>query len=215
MDNHSAGPKKGSGNTLLIACGALAHEIIALNKANQWDCFTVECVPAKIHWSPQKIPGAIKKKIRDSRDRFDKIYVLFGDCGTAGDLDKILEEENVERIGGPHCFSFLAGNDYFAELGEADGISAFFLTDFMVKHFDKFFWESLWLDKHPELLSMYFGNYTKVIYTAQIKDEQFEQEAKAIAGRLGLEYEYRYTGYGDLQTYMHKTAKTVIPIRSN
>ena len=214
MREKSPAPKKGSGDTLLIACGALAHEIIALNNANNWDCFTVECIPAKIHWAPKKIPGAVRQKIRDSRERFKNIYVLFGDCGTAGELDDMLESEGVERIGGPHCFSFLAGNDYFESLAEGEGVSAFYLTDFMVKHFDKFFWEGLWLDKHPELLPMYFGNYTKVIYTAQVKDPKLEYEARAIADRLGLEYEYCFSGYGDLQTYMHDTAKTVIPLKS-
>ena len=213
MKSKSSAPKKGSGNTLLIACGALAHEIIALNKANQWDCFTVECIPAKIHWSPQKIPAAVQQKITESRARFDNIYVLFGDCGTAGDLDKVLEKEGVERIDGPHCFSFLAGNDYFEKRSEGDGVSAFYLTDFMVKHFDKFFWENLWLDKHPELLSMYFGNYTKAIYTAQVKDPKLESDAQKIAEKLGLAYEYRYTGYGDLQNYMYDTAKTVVPVK--
>ena len=212
MADQSRMPKKGNGDTLLIACGALAHEIIALNRANQWDCFTVECIPAKIHWSPKKIPAAIQEKIHTSRGKFKHIYVLFGDCGTAGELDTMLEKEGIERIGGPHCFSFLAGNDHFEEMADGEGISAFYLTDFMVKHFDKFFWEGLWLDKHPELLPMYFGNYTKVIYTAQIEDQKMQQAALAIANRLGLEYEYRYTGYGDLQTYMRDTANTVIPI---
>ncbi len=202
MSTKPTTPKKGNGNTLLIACGALAHEIIALNRINQWECFTVECIPAKIHWTPEKIPNAIRAKIRASRARFEKIYVVFGDCGTAGALDSVLEEEKVERIAGPHCFSFMAGNEHFAALAEGDGVSAFYLTDFMVKHFDKFFWEGLWLDRHPELLPMYFGNYKKVIYTAQVKDALLEDEARVIAQRLHLDYEYRFTGYGDLQHFM-------------
>jgi hypothetical protein len=213
MGTTTATPKKGTGSTLLLACGALAHEILALNKANRWDCFTVECIPATIHWTPEKIPDAVRNKIRAARSRFEKIYVLFGDCGTAGELDKVLAEENVERIAGPHCFSFLAGNDHFKELAEGDGVSAFYLTDFIVKHFDKFVWQGLWLDKHPELLSMYFCNYTKVIYTAQVKDSELEKDAQSIAKRLGLEYEYRYTGYGDLQHFIRAGAKS-IPIRT-
>ncbi|MEM7206399.1 MAG: DUF1638 domain-containing protein [Pseudomonadota bacterium] len=203
MASELRSPKKGSGSTLLLACGALAHELIALNRANQWECFTVECIPATIHWSPEKIPDAVRNKIHSARERFEKIYVLFGDCGTAGELDKVLEEENVERIPGPHCFSFLAGNDHFESMSEGDGLSAFYFTDFVVKHFDKFIWEGLWLDRHPELLEMYFGNYTKAIYTAQVKDEKLEEKARRCAQKMGLEYEYRFTGYGDLAIHLH------------
>jgi len=212
MGTTASTPKKGTGSTLLLACGALAHEIISLNKINRWDCFTVECIPASIHWTPEKIPDAIRSKIHASRSRFEKIYVLFGDCGTAGEIDSMLAEENVERIAGPHCFSFLAGNDHFKELSEGDGVSAFYLTDFMVKHFEKFVWEGLWLDRHPELLSVYFCNYTKVIYTAQVEDPALQNDARTIAKRLGLDYEYRFTGYGDLQPFIQAGTKSIIPI---
>ncbi|MEM7294866.1 MAG: DUF1638 domain-containing protein [Pseudomonadota bacterium] len=208
MPDENSPPKKGIGDTLLLACGALAHDIIALNKANGWDCFTVDCIPASVHFTPEKIPGAVREKIQRARGQFREIYVLFGDCGTAGDLDVVLEEEGVERIAGPHCFSFLAGNDDFDVMANGDGVSAFYLSDFMVKHFDAFLWKGLWLDKHPELIEMYFANYTKVIHTAQVKDEALQARARECAEKLGLDYEYRFTGYGDLSGFM----RNAVPI---
>ena len=206
-------PKKGSGDILIIACGALSHEIIALNQLNQWDCFTVECIPARIHWAPKKIPATVREKIHACRDRFEKIYVAFGDCGTGGELDKVLAEENIERIDGPHCFSFMAGNDFFNNDHEkGKGATTLYLTDFFLKHYEKFFVPNLGYDKYPELQEMYFSNYTTLMYTAQVKNEKLEEKAQAIARQLNLDYQYHFSGYGDLATFMNNNAHPVIPI---
>ena len=194
--------KKGRGDVLLIACGALAREIVDLIEANDWRHFDVTCLPAKWHNTPDKIPDGVRDKIREAKGRYDKIFVLYGDCGTGGHLDKVLEEEGVERIGGPHCYSFFTGNDLFAERHD-DDMTAFFLTDYLVRQFDKLIWEGLGMDRHPELRDMYFGNYTKVIYLAQIEDKGLEEKARAAADRLGLAYEYRLTRFGDLERFMH------------
>ena len=193
--------KKGRGDVLLIACGALAREIVDLIELNDWRHFDVTCLPAKWHNTPDKIPDGVRDKIREGKGRYGKIFVLYGDCGTGGLLDKVLEEEGVERIGGPHCYSFFTGNELFAERHDAD-MTAFFLTDYMVRQFDKLIWEGLGLDRHPELRDMYFGNYTKVIYLAQIEDDALEEKARAAAERLGLAYEHRLTRFGDLGRFM-------------
>src|SRR5262249_14429828 len=120
---------KGEGRTLLLACGALAREVLALKQPNRWECFTVDCLPADLHFRPDLIPSAVQAKIRKARAHFDRIFVLYADCGTGGELDRVLAEEGVERIAGPHCYSFFEGNDAFAQLHE-ENIATFYLTDF-------------------------------------------------------------------------------------
>lgn len=186
---------------LLIACGALAREIVDLIERNRWAAFDVACLPAKWHNTPDKIPEAVRAKIREAKPNYRSIFVLYGDCGTGGLLDKVLAEEGVERIEGPHCYAFFSGNDAFAAKAD-DEFMAFYLTDYLARHFDRLIWKGLGLDRHPELLPDYFGNYEKVIYLAQTRDEDLAKKAMAAAKRLGLAYEYRYVGYGELATAM-------------
>ena len=186
---------------LLIACGALAREIVDLIERNRWAAFDVACLPAKWHNTPEKIPEAVRAKIREAKPNYRSIFVLYGDCGTGGVLDRVLAEEGVERIEGPHCYAFFSGNEAFA--AKADGeFTAFYLTDYLARHFDRLIWKGLGLDRHPELLPDYFGNYEKVIYLAQTRDEDLAKKAMAAAKRLGLAYEYRYVGYGELASAM-------------
>jgi hypothetical protein len=198
--------KRGQGSVLLIACGALAREIVHLIELNRWRHLDVACLPAKLHHSPKLIPEAVRDKIRTAREgsgkRYDKIYVLYGDCGTGGLLDRVLEEEGgVERIEGPHCFSFFAGNDAFAAKAD-DDLTTFFLTDYFCRHFDSFVWKSLGLDRRADMAAFVFANYRKIVYLAQTRDPALEAQAREIADRLGLAYEYRFCGYGDLQPFM-------------
>lgn len=198
--------KRGQGEILLIACGALAREIVALVEANDWRHFDIACLPAKLHNFPDRIPQAVREKIRAARGRYRKVFVLYGDCGTGGLLDKVIAEEGVERIDGPHCYSFFSGNEAFAARGEED-MTSFFLTDYLARHFDTLIWEGLGLDRHPELLPLYFGNYEKVVYLAQIRAPELEEKARRAAEKLGLAYEYRLTGYGDLATAMRHAGR--------
>ncbi len=194
--------------TLLIACGALAREIVWLTKANGWRHLTVACLPAHLHNSPKLIPGAVRRKIRGGRGRFERILVLYGDCGTGGELDKVLEEEEVERIAGPHCYAFFAGLPEFDALHEQEP-GTFYLTDYLTRHFDRLIVQGLGIDKHPELLKDYFGNYARLVYLAQTEDSALTRKAKAAAQRLGLAFERRFTGYGDLAAFIGaRTAAT-------
>ena len=195
----------GRARVLLLACGALGREIVDLVEANNWQAFDIQCLPAKWHNTPELIVPALREKIRANRAQYEQLYVLYGDCGTGGLLDAMLAEENVERIGGPHCYAFFSGNDRFAQTAD-DDISAFFLTDYLARHFEKLVWQGLGMDRHPDLLPLYFGNYTKIVYLAQTKDTALEEKAKAAAARLGLGYEYRFTGYGELESEMSKRA---------
>jgi Protein of unknown function (DUF1638) len=184
---------------LLIACGALAHEVMAVLRLNQLQGVEVQCLPAKLHNTPSLIPEAVRGKIRDGRARFERIFVLFGDCGTGGLLDAMLEEEGVERIAGAHCYEFFAGATAFAEMAEAEA-ATFYLTDFLARHFERLVIKGLGIDRHPELLPLYFGNYKRLVYLAQTHSPARLAQARAAAGRLGLDFEHRFTGYGALET---------------
>ena len=192
---HDGLAPEGTGRVLLIACGALAREIIALQRGHGWDHLDLQCLPAIYHSRPEKIEPAVRKAVAEHRDQYDRIFVVYADCGTGGQLQKACDELGVKMIAGPHCYSFYEGNDRFAELGE---VTSFFLTDFLVRQFDAFVWEPLGLAKHPQLRDMYFGNYEKLVYQAQIKDPKLIEKAQECADRLGLGFEYRFTGYGDL-----------------
>ena len=194
--------KPGQGKVLLLACGALGREIVDLIERNRWTAFDLQCLPAKWHNTPDKIVPALRNKIRDAKGRYQSIFVLYGDCGTGGDLDKLLAEEAIERLEGPHCYAFFSGNEDFAKHAEED-VTSFFLTDYLARHFDKLIWEGLGMDRHPELLPLYFGNYKKIVFLAQTRNEDLAKKAMEAARRLGLAYEYRYTGYGELERDMN------------
>ena len=187
--------------TLLIACGALARETLAAIEANGLRHVEVTCLSALLHNRPERIPAAVREKIREHRAEFDRILVLYADCGTGGALDAVLAEEGVERIGGPHCYAFYAGQDAFAALADAEP-GTFYLTDFLTRQFDTLVIEGLGLDRHPELLDMYFGNYRRLVYLAQTEDAELQAQARAAADRLGLTYEYRFTGLGELARFV-------------
>ena len=186
---------------LIIACGALAHEITALRRANGWDRLDVRCLPAALHNRPERIPAAVRFLIQSSRERYRSIFVAYGDCGTGGLLDDVLREEGVERIPGAHCYEFFATALKFAALAEAEP-GTFYLTDFLLRHFERLVIRGLGLDRHPELFPAYFGNYRKLVYLAQSPLPEAEGLARAIAVRMGLAFEYRATGYGSLETSM-------------
>ena len=195
----------GAGRILLIACGALAREILALIRANGWEHMDLQCLPAKLHLYPEKITEAVASAVNEHRASYDRIFVVYADCGTGGLLQRKCGELGVEMLEGPHCYSFFEGNDTFAT-HEEDDLGTFYLTDFLVKQFDAFVWKPMGLDRHPELRDMIFGNYTKLIYQAQTYDPALRIKAQECAARLGLEYEYRYTGYGDLAKALAKQA---------
>jgi hypothetical protein len=187
----------GGTRTLAIACGALAREIVALKRLNGWDALDVECLPPELHNRPERIPAAVKAAIDGARARYQRIFVAYADCGTGGQLDTVLAAEGVERLPGAHCYEFYATASAFAALHEAE-IGTFYLTDFLVRHFERLVIEGLGIDRHPELAPEYFRNYTRLVYLAQLDDAALSAAAEAAAARLGLRYERRLTGYGDL-----------------
>ena len=184
--------------SLVIACGALAREIVALIRANGWNAIEVQCLPAGWHNRPERIPEGVRERIRAARGEFRHIFVAYGDCGTGGLLDAVLEEEGVERIEGAHCYQFYAGGQAFLDLHDAEP-GTFYLTDYLARHFDTLIVKGLGLDRRPELEPLYFANYTRLVYLAQTDDDALDAMARAAAERLGLRYERRFTGYGGLE----------------
>ncbi|APG46755.1 DUF1638 domain-containing protein [Phaeobacter porticola] len=195
-----AAPQRKTGRILLIACGALAREILDIKEANGMGHIDLTCLPAKLHLYPDQIVDAVGGAVAKHKAVYDKIYIVYADCGTGGALERKCADLGVEMIAGPHCYSFFEGNDRFAAQSEAGEITAFYLTDFLVKQFDAFVWRPMGLDKHPELRDMVFGNYTKLIYQSQISDPELVKKARNCADRMGLAFEHRHTGYGELQT---------------
>lgn len=194
-----------AGRLLLIACGALAREILDLKRRNGWNHIDLTCLPAILHNHPERITEAVEAAIDKHKSAYGSIKVVYADCGTGGALERACRARGIEMIQGPHCYSFFEGNAAFAT--HADEITAFYLTDFLARQFDAFVWKPLGLDRHPDLLEMYFGHYTKLVYQAQTENPNLIATAQEIAARLGLDFEYRFTGYGDLATSLDAWAK--------
>jgi len=184
---------------LIIACGALAREVAALRRVNGWSDLDVQCLPAELHNRPERIPAAVRALILASRERYRSIFVAYGDCGTGGELDRVLAQEGVERIPGAHCYEFFATTAVFERLADAE-IGTFYLTDFLLRHFERLVIRGLGLDRNPELFPSYFGNYRKLVYLSQSESADACQQARAIAQRMGLQFEHCRTGMGTLGT---------------
>lgn len=188
---------EGAGRILVLACGALAREILDLKTANRLDHLELACLPAILHNTPERIPDAVRSAVEKHRQDYETIFVAYGDCGTGGQLQAMCKHLGVDMMDGPHCYSFFEGNQIFADRSH-DEFTSFYLTDFLVRQFDAFVTKPLGLDRHPELRDTYFGNYEKLVYQAQTDDADLTEKAKACAHQLGLRFERRFTGYGDL-----------------
>ncbi len=193
--------------SLLLACGALGREVIAVLEAGGVGGLEVTCLPANLHNKPQLIAEAVRDKVRKHRDEYDNIFVLYADCGTGGDLDKVCDEEGVVRIPGAHCYEFYAGASAFEQMADAEP-ATFYLTDYLTRHFETLIMVGLGLDRFPELLPDYFGNYSRVVYLAQTDDPELDEQARKAAEKLGLAYERRFTGYGELADFIIQAAQT-------
>ncbi len=189
---------------VIIACGALARECLAIIEQSGLTHIDLQCLPAQLHNRPEKIPGAVRTAIRAAKDSYGKVLVGYGDCGTGGLLDQVIEAEGVERIEGAHCYAFFTGLGEFAAEEERE-LGTFYLTDFLARHFETLVYTPLGLASHPELRDLYFGNYTRLLYLAQTDDPALEAKAVAAANRLGLRFEKRHTGYGALMEFLNRS----------
>jgi hypothetical protein len=181
----------------VVGCGALARELLAVVHANGLDAVEVRCLPASLHNRPDRIAGAVDAAIRADAGRHDRVFVAYGDCGTGGALDRVLAAHGVERLPGAHCYQFYAGATAFDALA-AEEPGTFYLTDFLARSFETLVIRGLGLDRHPELLPVYFAGYRRLVLLSQRDDPAVGALARAAADRLGLAFEHRRTGYGEL-----------------
>jgi hypothetical protein len=188
-------------STLIICCGAIAREMVALVRENGWDHVRISCLPASFHNTPRDLSEGVRAKIRANRPRFANILVLYSDCGSGGRIQAMLDEEGVEGIGGAHCYEVFAGTETFRRM-MAEEPGSFFLTDFLARHFDKLVFRGLGLDRFPKLRDAYFGKYKKIVYLAQTEDAELKRRAEAAAASIGLAIETRFTGYGGFERFL-------------
>jgi hypothetical protein len=183
---------------LVIGCGALGRELVELTRRAGLPAVDLACLPASLHNRPERIPGAVAARIRRARaDGYERIFVAYADCGTGGRLDRVLEAVDVDRLAGAHCYEVYAGRAAFRTLADEEP-GTFYLTDFLARSFEALVIRGLGLDRHPQLLPVYFGNYCRLVYLAQTDDAELTAAAEAAAQRLGLTFERRFTGLGDL-----------------
>ncbi len=206
MANDAKSGEIATGNeTRVIACGMIAREILDICTLNNLQHISLTCLPAEYHFHPEKIAPEMDKAITKAKaDGYSNIFVGYADCGTVGKLDEVCEKHGVDRIAGPHCFSFYLGNEAFKNNND-DYVTTFFITDFLARHYENFLLKPLKLHKHPELRDLYFGNYERALYLAQVDDPELDELAKQIAAILKLDYERVFTGYGDLVPALKNT----------
>ena len=193
---------------LVIACGALAREILDVVRLNSLDWVDVECLPATLHNTPDLIPAAVEERLDAAEGRYRSVFVGYADCGTGGLLDRVLESRGIDRLPGAHCYEFYATGPGFAALHNREP-GTFYLTDFLTRHFDRLVWAGLGLDRWPELRDTYFGNYRRLVYLSQVPTSDLVEKARAAARRLGLSFEQRHSGYGDLASKLVEIARRV------
>ena len=187
------------GRLLVIACGALAREIVWLQKLNGWEHMDLQCLDAELHNRPKLIADKLAAKIEQNRQHYKNIFVAYADCGSGGAIDTLLAKEGIERLPGAHCYSFFACEERFTQMAAAE-LGSFYLTDFLVEHFDRLVIRGLKLDRHPELRDQYFAHYTSLVYLSQRQDAELVEQARAAAEFLDLNFRHEHSGYGDLET---------------
>ena len=188
---------------LIIGCGALAHEINEIIKLNDWNNVTLQCLNADLHNRPEKLPAKIKETIESNLNGYSKIFLAYADCGTGGLIDSMLANYDIQRLEGAHCYEFYSGSKIFKELRDTE-IGTFYLTDFLVKNFERLIIDGLGISKNPSLKELYFKNYKNVVYLAQKPDNDLQLKARECADSLGLEFSIHYTGLDNFEKQLNK-----------
>ena len=186
---------------LVLGCGALVYDLLSLIKQNPplSDKVNLQCLPASWHNTPQLIAPGIEEYLSENAHLYEDVYIAYADCGTGGSLDRVIEKYGAKRIEGAHCYEFFAGKDVFEKLSEEE-LGTFYLTDYLVKNFNRIMIKGLGLDKNPELFEVYFEHYKKLVYLAQTENEKWQKDAQKYAKDFGFDYEYRFVGTGNLDS---------------
>ena len=195
--------------TALVICGALAREVKDIVDRRGWNV-DIYGVSALLHLYPSRIVDELRVKLHDLRPRYEKLVVVYGDCGMTGKLEPLLEEVGASRLRGPHCYEMFAGEERFAETMEARP-GTFFLTDWLVRNFDCAVVRGLGLDRHPDIKSILFGNYEAIVYLRQVPNPRLAAKATDIAKYLGLPLEIEDVGLGELEERLAALVETDSP----
>ena len=198
----------------LVACGALARELLSITSQFPEGAVEITCLPAAWHNHPERIVPGLRRKVASLRRKGRRVAVVYGDCGTGGEIDAFLEAEKLDRIPGPHCYEMFLGAAAFDAEMERE-LGTFFLTDYMVRHFERIVMQGMGLRKHPQLREMYFGNYRRALYIAQTEDAALQAKARDAAAELGLAYEYRFTGFGGLPAWLAESVAAGVPAKGD
>lgn len=182
-----------------IICGALAREVRAIIARHGWDVDLVG-VPAVDHVHPHRIAPHVEQRLQELGAQYDRVVVVYGDCGSMGALDAVLEKYGIARLDGPHCYDWYGGEKFQALMDEEPG--TYFLTDFMIRTFDGLIKKSMGLDRFPQLKEDYFRHYQRIVYLAQTEDDALVQKAHEIARYLELPLEIHVTGYNRLESQL-------------
>jgi hypothetical protein len=183
--------------TALVICGALGREVMEIVERRGWEV-DVFGIPALLHLYPARIVEELREKLHTLRPHYEKLVVVYGDCGTTGRLEPLLEEVGAVRLRGPHCYEMYAGEERFRELSE-NRPGTFFLTDWLVRNFDRAVIRGLGLDREPDLKSMLFKNYEVVIHLRQAPNPRLAEKARWIAQYFELPLETIDVGLGELE----------------
>ncbi|MDQ6876785.1 MAG: DUF1638 domain-containing protein [Candidatus Dormibacteraeota bacterium] len=184
-------------STAFVICGALGAEVKDIVERRRWDV-DIFGLSAMLHLYPTRIVEELGKKLRALRPRYERLIVVYGDCGTSGRLEPLLAEVGASQVRGPHCYEMLAGADLFHQVSD-EKPGTFFLTDWLVRNFDRAVVRGLGLDRDPELKPMLFGNYEAVLYVRQVPSPRLAAKAGDIANYLGLPLEIVDVGLGELE----------------
>lgn len=183
--------------TALVICGALGREVKEIVDRRGWDV-DIYGVSALLHLYPSRIVDELRERLHELRPRYEKLVVVYGDCGTTGKLEPLLDEVGAARLRGPHCYEMFAGAERFENVVDQRP-GTFFLTDWLVRNFDRAVVRGLGLDREPELRTMLFGNYEAVLYLRQVPNPRLAEKAAEIARYLELPLEIEDVGLGELE----------------
>ena len=189
--------------TAFVVCGALGREVKEIVERRQWDA-DIYGVSALLHLYPSRIVDELREKLHRLRPDYEKLVVVYGDCGMGGKLDALLEEVGAVRVPGPHCYEMYAGAERFAQIADQRP-ATFFLTDWLVRNFDRAVVRGLGLDRHPDLKDMLFGNYESVLFLRQVPNPKLIEKAESIAAYLELPLDVEDVGLGELEERLEQT----------
>ena len=143
-------------------------------------------------------------------ERTRPVLVGYADCGTGGALDRaIADRPAARRLPGAHCYEFFTGSPEFASVADEE-LGTFFLTDYLAKHFEPLIWQAYKLHEHPELLTMMFGNYTRVLLLTQSDDPAVVDAGRRAAQLLGLRFEHRHVGLAPFSDAVSVTLRKAV-----